>query len=48
MCYYYLIYKNTILFIVYNNKWDSKPLNLNINAYIYLFGHKNEASSKLQ
>lgn len=42
------VFKNTFLFLFYENNWASKPLNLSINAYIVLFGDKNEASLKLQ
>jgi hypothetical protein len=39
--------KNTFYILFYNYNGPSKQLNLNINAYIYLFGNKNEAPSKL-
>ena len=45
---YYGVSKNTFLFLFYNNIGASKQINLSIDAYIYLFGDKNEASFKYQ
>ncbi len=37
-----------IFILFFNGVGASKPINLSIDAYTYLFGDKNEASSKLQ